>query len=109
MFQNIKKNHTKILDSKLYSGHYYDYMLYKGEVYAQSLDDVSGMAIADFSTLNIVDGILYSTVTWKDAVCSDVTMRDIGLTGVDNGYITYDKDKISNREFLEIFLHSEKP
>ena len=108
MFQNIKKNHTKKLDSKLYSGHYYDYMLYKGEVYAQSIDDVSNMAIADFSTLNIINGILYSTVTWKDAVCSDVLMSDIGMTGVDNGYITYDKDRISNREFLEIFLHSEK-
>ena len=108
MHQNIKKNHTKILDSKLYNGHYYDYMLYKGEVSVQSLEDVNGMAIADFSTLNIINGILFSTVTWKDAVCSDVTMRDIGLTGVDNGYITYDKDKISNREFLEIFLHSER-
>jgi hypothetical protein len=83
-------------------------MLYKGETYTQSLGEVSSMAIADFSTLNIVNGILYSTVTWKDAVCSDVVMRDIGMTGIDNGYITYDKDRISNRDFLNIFLHSEK-
>lgn len=107
MFQNIKINHTKRFDSKLYSGHYYDYMLYKGEVMTQTLDDINGMAIADFSTLNIIDGRLYSTVTWSDAVCRDVELNDIGLTGVDNGFISYDKDKISNKEFLDIFLHSQ--
>lgn len=108
MWQNIKKNHTKKFDAKLYSGHYYDYMLYKGETYVQTIDDINDMAIADFSSLNIIDGVLYSTVTWKNAVCADVVLNDIGLTGVDNGLISYDKDKISNREFLQLFLHSKK-
>lgn len=108
MLQNIKKNNVEKLDAILYSAHYYDYMLYKGGTYKQNIDDICGMAIADFSSLNIIDGVLYSTVTWKDSVCSDVVLKDVGLTGVDNGLITYDKDRISNMEFLQIFLHSTK-
>ena len=107
MLQNIKNNYTKVLDSKLYNGYYYDFMLYKGETVKQSLDDINSMAIADFSTWDIASGILYSTVTWPNAVNDGVDMEDIGMTGVDNGFIKFNKYTISNKEFLDIFFNSK--
>lgn len=107
MIQNIKNNFTKILDSKLYNGFYYDFMLYKGEISYQSLADIENMAIADFSTFDIASGILYSTVTWPNAINDGVDMEDIGMTGVDNGLIKFDKYNITNKEFLDIYFHSK--
>jgi hypothetical protein len=82
-------------------------MLYKGEDIRQSLDDIENMAIADFSSFTIISGKLYSDVVWSDAINGGVEMKDIGMTGVDNGFITFDRSKISNKEFLELFFHSE--
>ena len=106
MLQNIKNNHTRRIDAKLYNGKYYDFMLYKGECVRQSLEDINNMAIADFSTFDIASGILYSTVTWTGATNSGVDMEDIGLTGMDNGLIKFDKYAISNKQFLELFFNS---
>ena len=93
MHQNIKINNVKSLDAKLYGAKYYDFMLYKGETAYQGLNDLSVMTIADFSGLNIVSGILYSTITWSGATNSGVEMNDIGLTGMDNGLISFKKDR----------------
>lgn len=107
MHQNIKINNVRALDAKLYNAKYYDFMLYKGEIANQSLDDLNGMAIADFSSLYIVSGVLYSTVLWNKAINNGVDMVDIGYTGVDNGLISYHRDAITNEEFLKIYFNSE--
>lgn len=107
MLQNIKNNHTRRLDSKLYFGHYYDFMLYKGEVVKQTLEELSGYTIADFSRFNIIDGILYSLTSWSGATNNGVEMEDIGLTGPDNGFISFERDKISNEDFLKILTESK--
>ena len=106
MHQNIKINNVKSLDAKLYSAKYYDFMLYKGETAYQGLNDLSVMTIADFSDLNIVSGILYSTITWSGATNNGVEMNDIGLTGMDNGLISFKKDRITNEQFLELLINS---
>lgn len=106
MSQNIKNNYVKFINSKLYNKHYYDYMLFRGEVNGECGNDVDSKLIADFSKLNIVSGVLYSTVTWSGATSDDIELKDIGLTGVDNGFITYDKDRITNEEFLKLYLNS---
>lgn len=106
MHQNIKNKFSKELDSKLYNGHFYDFMLYKGEALYQSFYNIESMAIADFSSLNIISGKLYSDIVWADAINNGVIMKDIGMTGVDNGFITFDRSKISNKEFLELFFNS---
>lgn len=106
MHQNIKINNVKSLDAKLYSAKYYDFMLYKGDTAYQDLNDLSVMTIADFSDLNIVSGILYSTITWSGATNNGVEMNDIGLTGMDNGLISFKKDRITNEQFLELLINS---
>ena len=107
MHQNIKNNNVKSLDAKLYSAKYYDFMLYKGETAYQDLNDLSNMSIADFSSLNIVSGILYSTIMWSGATNNGVEMNDIGLTGMDNGLISFKKDRITNEQFLELLINSQ--
>jgi hypothetical protein len=107
MHQNIKNNNVKSLDAKLYNAKYYDFMLYKGEAAYQDKNDLDNMSIADFSSLNIISGILYSTVLWSGATNEGVVMNDIGLTGMDNGLISFKRDRITNEEFLELLINSQ--
>jgi hypothetical protein len=107
MHQNIKINNTKSLNAKLYNGNYYDFMLYKGETLTQGVDVLNKISMADFSDLNITNGILYSTTTWSGATNEGVEMNDIGFTGMDNGLISFRKDRITNADFLELLINSQ--
>ena len=107
MKQNIYQNHTRHIDAKLYSANYYDFMLFKGDVYKQNNKDLNNICIADFSKLTIKDGILYSDNTWSGATNSGVELNNIGLTGVDNGFIAFRKDRVTNEEFLNLYLKSQ--
>lgn len=106
MHQNIKINNVKSLDAKLYSAKYYDFMLYKGETAYHSLNDLHNISFVDFSDLNIVSGILYSTIMWSGATNNGVEMNDIGFTGMDNGLISFKKDRITNEEFVNLLTNS---
>lgn len=103
--QNIKINNVRSIDAKLYNDEYYDFMLYKGEVYGAG--DYSEKVIADFSCPFDKEGeTLYSTRVWEDAVNDGALLEDIGFTGTDNGFIKYRKDRISNQDFLNILTGS---
>ena len=45
--------------------------------------------------------------SWEEAVNNGVELNNIGLTGIDNGLITYDKDKITEEEFIDIYTNSK--
>lgn len=107
MHQNIKNNNVKSLDAKLYSAKYYDFMLYKGETQHQDVSSLENMSLVDFSNLDIVDGILYSKTTWSGATNNGVELNNIGFTGMDNGLISFKKDRITNADFLELLLNSK--
>lgn len=100
MPQNIKLNYTRNIQSKLLFDNYFDYMLYKGEVYGP--DNLDDMAIADFTDWYIENGKLYSTVLWPGAYNDGVVMEDIGFTGPDNGFISFDIDSLPNEKIYEI-------
>lgn len=106
MLQNIKNNNVKSLDAKLYSAKYYDFMLYKGKT-INSVNRIDDMSVIDVSDLNIVDGRLYSNVIWSGATNNGVEMNDIGLTGVDNGFVYFRKDRVTNAEFVDILTKSK--
>ena len=103
-YQNILNNSTRSLSCKVLRDNYWDFMLYRGTAYGDTYN--SENLIADFSTIDINDCIWYSTVTWKDAVNNGVVLEDIGFTGIDNGLISFRKDRISNRDFLHILTGS---
>lgn len=44
---------------------------------------------------------------WDESVNVGMTLENIGYTGVDNGLLHYEKDRISNKEFYEIFTNSK--
>lgn len=107
MFQNIYQNSTRQLASKLYTGHYYDFMLHRGGAIAPQNPD--SLAIVEFCCpFSFKEGYkLVSTKTWKDSVNDGAELKDIGFTGIDNGFITFDKTRITNEEFLNIFTNSK--
>ena len=103
--QNIKNNNVRSIYCRMLNDKYYDFMLYKGEVYSPF--EPSECLAADFSDFDIDElGRLFSTVTWKDAVNNGVELDDIGFTGTDNGLITFRKDRISNQQFLDLLTGS---
>lgn len=104
-YQNIKNNSTRSIDARLYNDEYFDFMLYRGEVIGSNCN-LNENLIADFSELNINDGILYSDITWDEAINDGVLLKDIGFTGIDNGIIQYQKDRITNSDFLKILTGS---
>lgn len=105
MPQNIKLNNVRSLDARVYLDEYYDFMLYKGEAYGIDIDD--DCLVADFSTFDIDKaGKIHSLTSWTGATNEGVLLKDIGLTGIDNGFITYRKDRISNYDFLNILTGS---
>ena len=106
MHQNIKNNNVKSIDAKLYSAKYYDFMLYKGNT-INSVNKLDEMSIIDVSDLDIIDGNLYSNINWSGATNNGVEMKDIGLTGIDNGLVSFRKDRITNAEFVKILTESK--
>ena len=104
-YQNIKNNSTRRFDARLYNDEYFDFMLYRSEV-SEGNCNLDENLIADFASLNIDDGILYSDVVWENAVNEGVSLKDIGFTGIDNGLIQYQKDRITNSDFLKILTES---
>ena len=105
MSQNIKINNVRSLRALLRLDEYYDFMLYKGEAYGAGADDEC--LAADFSKFDIDgDGKIHSLTSWTGATNDGAELNDIGLTGIDNGFITYRKDRISNQDFLNILTSS---
>ena len=43
---------------------------------------------------------------WEESVNKGITLSNIGFTGIDNGLITYERDYITNEEFLKLFTES---
>ena len=104
--QNIKHNSVRALDLRLLNDEYYDFMLYRGEVIGNSFFEDCYLAQILPCSLE-EDGKYYSRSTWVDAVNGgDVKLNNIGFTGVDNGFIRFEKDKITNKEFWKIFTGS---
>lgn len=44
---------------------------------------------------------------WGEAYNKGLELNNIGLTGVDNGLIWYEKDRISNEKFMKLFKESK--
>lgn len=107
MKQNILNNHKEVLDAKLYNGNYYDFMLFSGKISQRDSLYLEDLCIADFSNLNIINGVLYSNKNWSAATNNGVLLKNIGFTGMDNGLISFRKDRITNEEFLKLYLNSE--
>ena len=108
---NINNNKRTILDLKLKNDEYWDVMLSKDLLNSVSLKDIESQGLASFidfsdSRCFLNNESIKSLLSWRNAINEGVTLNNIGLTGIDNGFIKYRKDRISNKEFLNLFLNS---
>lgn len=110
-------NKYKLWDFKLkrLKNNYWDFVLAKdiSHSYSKDLSNKCLSAFIDFGDEkcyceNFVHS--YPEYKWKDAVCDEIILDDIGYTAIDNGLIYYGGwDKVSNKEFFKIFTESKLP
>ena len=98
---------------KLDRSEYWDFFLDDGPCYgAGSVSGVSDRCLAvDVDTargMDVTDCLLSNPLySWDKAINNGLVLSNIGLTGVDNGVITFDRLMVSNAEFIELFTNSE--
>lgn len=94
---NIKNFNFNKLDLKLSNSDYWDFYLGTDESEPDCSPLVSGTCKVvwyDFnepSIYGVSSESIYSLVSWENAVNTGYTLNTIGLTGIDNGRITFEK------------------
>ena len=109
---NILNHNRNLMDFILSNEDYWDFHLAQEMGYGYTADGLSTDCLSAYIDFNDPNCVLWDDVmskneyVWENAVSSDVELNYIGVTGVDNGFISYQKDRITNKEFLNIFLNS---
>ena len=96
---NIKNFNFNKLDVKLSNSDYWDFFLATDEYNNCGAGSSSGCTAVwyDFNDLDtyansaLTATSIYSLTTWSEAVNTGYTFNTIGLTGIDNGLITFNK------------------
>ena len=103
---NLKVNNYHNLKLRINKDEYWDFFVNK-DAYGYFKDNSDSCII---SYVNLADadcdsGWLQSNnkYTWEDAISVGYTLYNITYTGVDNGLFTFRKDRITNKDFLDIF------
>lgn len=112
---NILNHNRDLIDLIIYKGDYWDFHLHEGmeggNVVGTKPILSTDCLSAYIDTTNpdcIWMGSLYSMMdfTWDNAKCDESVQYNVGITGVDNGFIKYEKDKITNKEFLDLYTNT---
>ena len=110
---NILNHNREIFDIKLSKTDYWDHHIYlsqKGdEIYNDDLQKECLAAYIDTNLEECIDNNNLQSVNqyqWEKAVNNGIELNNIGLTGMDNGLITFDKDTITEEEFLKLYTES---
>lgn len=110
---NILNHNRNLIDFKLTNEDYWDFHLSQEMGYGGTVDGLTTECLSTYIDFNDPNCVSWDEVIskedyiWENAVNDGILLDYIGVTGVDNGFITYQKDRITNKEFLEIFLHSK--
>lgn len=108
---NILNHNRNIFDFKINKSDYWDFHLCINN--CDSILNNEKYCLAVNIDTNDNECIWFDTLyskkenTWSNAINNGLYLNSIGFTGIDNGLITFDKDKITNKEFLDIFLNSK--
>lgn len=100
---NIKRNNYRNFNCRLINDKKLDFMLLKHKINPILPNDKISAKI-NFGS--VVGKNVISNITWDNAINSNDVLKNIGFTGVDNGFIYYEKDRIANDEFLNLFTNS---
>lgn len=99
---NILNNNFRKIDCRLINDISMDFMLSKDNIIPSG---ISNDCLATYLKFN-QHGSVVSNYSWIKTTESNSILRNIGYTGVDNGFISYYRDRIGNDEFLELFMNS---
>lgn len=102
---NIKNNNYRKIDCRVINDNYIDLMISKDEVKYDNLKNDCIAAKLNFE--NISGKYVISEIAWDKSIPSNKVLENIGYTGVDNGFITYERDRIGNDEFLDLYKNSK--
>ena len=106
---NILNHNREIFNLNVSTSDYWDFHLYLNQSSGIiNNDDCLGAYIDTTDEQCYIDNGLMSKndYQWDKAVNNGVILNNIGLTGVDNGLILYDKNIISDEEFKDILENS---
>ena len=101
---NIKNNNYRKFSCRILNDYLIDLMLSKDNV--KTPITVENEIATKLNFNNIQNKHVISEIAWKNAVPSNKILKNIGYTGVDNGFISYERDRIGNDEFLDLFTNS---
>ena len=111
---NFFQNNTNEIKINLSQSEYWDTYLSKDTDQSYILDgsklyDENLISLIDLNNFACISGdTLYGSISYiyPNAVNSGLTLNNVGLTGVDNGLILFDKDIITNEQFKNIVENS---
>ena len=114
---NILNHNRNLLKFKLNNREYWDFHLSLNKEYLSNYNlnnNVNVCCIAHID-LNDMDCVSFydfvnskANIFWDKAInTKDVVFENSGYTFIDNGFISYHKDKISNYEFYDIFKNTK--
>ena len=110
---NILNHNRNVFNLKTSKSDYWDMHLYESQAGGGFRDGLQEDCLAVYIDTTFDECIGESELvsltdyTWDEAVNNGIELDNIGLTGIDNGLITYDKDKITEQEFIDIYTNSK--
>lgn len=113
---NLKDNNYHNLKLRVNKDEYWDFFINKDSYGFYNFNsnvmyDNCLISYIDPSLPECVSGDtwIFSTTehSWESAYTVNDTLKNIGYTGIDNGLINYRKDRISNKDFFNIFTSSK--
>ena len=110
---NILRNYNIPIDFRLMYDEYWDFCLNTDVSFGNRImKGLQTRCLISYIDTNNPDCVWFDNLysdnqyIWSDAVNNGVKTDYIGFTGVDNGFISYKKDRISNQIFYDLFTKS---
>lgn len=110
---NILNHNRHIFECDLNKEDYWDFHLCIDEGYGGLYDGLSERCLSVYIDLSDDECIWFdhiysnSKYVWDNAVNNGFTFKHFGFTSVDNGRTYYEKDRISNEEFFNLFTNTK--
>lgn len=110
---NILNNNNRNIKFRLSNDKYIDFCLCKDDNRIDlSNSGLSENCLISYIDINDPDCVWFDNIfskngyVWSKSINSGITLYNIGFTGVDNGIISFEKDRITNKKFFELFTSS---
>ena len=110
---NILNHNRNIFEFDLNKEDYWDFHICLDNDYDGIIDGLSEHCLSTYIDLSDDECIWFDEIyskdkyIWDEAVNDGLVFNHFGYTSIDNGKTYYEKDRISNREFFDIFTKTK--